>query len=243
MHYAGETTVKTLLNKHRRRDEFFLDDYSVNPYYGCLYNCLYCYTRGSKYGFWKSRGITVKVNAPEVLSRELRRRASRREYGIISIASSTEAYQQAEEETKLTRRLLEIISYYRFPVHIITKSPLVLRDLDILSEIDKRAVLPEGLRDTLGRGVIISFSFSTLDEGLARMLEGGAPTPKERFKVLERCVAEGFLTGADLIPALPFISDGDQALEDFIASAEKHGGAIRPSRCVNSSRRGEAALL
>ena len=223
MHHVGKAVVKTLLNRHKRRDELFLDDYSINPYYGCLYNCLYCYTKGSKYGLRRPRGVSVKVNAPEVLSRELRRRAGRREYGIISIASSTEAYQQVEEEVKLTRRLLEIISHYRFPVHIITKSPLIIRDLDILSEIDEKAILPEGLRDVLGRGVVISFSFSTLEGEIARILEGGAPTPRERLRALERCVEEGFLVGADLIPALPFISDGSQALEDFIVTVKEHG--------------------
>jgi len=218
-----QVTVKTLLNKHRRRDPLFLDDYSINPYCGCSYNCLYCYTRGSKYGFGRKQGIAVKVNAPEILSEELRRKARRRAHGIISISSSTEAYQPIEKEVRLTRRLLEIIAHYRFPVHVITKSPLILRDLDILSEIDHKSILPTDLRGRLRRGVVISFSFSSLNERVFGALEAGAPSPEERLDALRRCADKGFLVGAVLIPSLPFISDGGRALEEFVLRVKECG--------------------
>lgn len=214
--------VKSILNKHKKRDDWFLDDYSINPYEGCSFNCIYCYIRGSKYGKNMQKTLSVKINASEILEKQLKRRASKKEYGIILISSSTEAYLPIEKELRITRRLLEIILKYRFPVHIITKSKLVLRDLDILEEIDKNAILPEDLKDKLKRGVIISFSISTLDEKLAKIFEPGAPKPKERLETMKRCKEKGFLVGVDFIPVLPYLSDSEDKLDEMIKTAKDY---------------------
>jgi len=134
----------------------------------------------------------------------------------------TDPYQEIEEKFKLTRKLLEVILKYRFPVHILTKSALVLRDSDLLGEIDRRAILPEDLRNRLKRGVIINFSVSTLDEKLTKTLEPGAPKPKERFEAMRKCKKRGFLTGISYIPVLPFLSDSDEQLEKIIKTAKKY---------------------
>ena len=134
----------------------------------------------------------------------------------------TEPYQEIEGKLKLTRKLLEVILKYRFPVHILTKSALVLRDLDLLGEIDRRAILPEDLRNRLKRGVIINFSVSTLDEKLTKTLEPGAPKPKERFEAMRKCKERGFLTGISYVPVLPFLSDSDEQLEKIIKTAKKY---------------------
>jgi DNA repair photolyase len=161
---VNEIQVKSILNKHKRRDDWFLDDYSVNPYEGCSFNCVYCYIRGSKYGENMAGTLSAKVNLPEILERQLSIRAGKGEYGVIAIASSTEPYMPIEEKLKLTRRSIEIIAKYRFPIHILTKSNLVLRDLDLLKEIDRIAILPTDLKPKLRHGAIITFSISTLDE-------------------------------------------------------------------------------
>ncbi len=218
-----EVTVKSILNKHKKRDEWFLDDYSVNPYMACAFNCIYCYIRGSKYGENMSKNLSVKINAPEVLERQLRRRAKNKEYGIIALSTSTDPYQKIEERYKLTRRLLEIILEYRFPVHILTKSNLVLRDLDLLKEIDKRAILPTDLKDKLERGVIINFSISTLKQEIAQILEPGAPPPVERLETMRKCKAEGLFSGVSFIPVLPFISDSSEELDSMIGAAKEYG--------------------
>ena len=93
---------------------------------------------------------------------------------------------------KLTRKILEIILKYHFPVHILTKSTLVLRDLDLLKEIDKNAILPDDLKNKLKRGVIVNFSISTLDEKLARLLEPRAPKPIERLEAMQKLKKKGF---------------------------------------------------
>jgi len=218
----NEIQAKSILNKHKKRDEWFLDDYSVNPYDGCSFNCIYCYIRGSKYGENMARTLSVKVNALELLEKQLSRRAKKGEYGIIALSSSTEPYMPIEEKLKLTRKLLEIILKYKFPVHVITKSKLILRDLDLLKEIDKTAILPDDLKPKLKRGVIISFSISTLDEKLAKILEPGAPTPKERLETMQKCKKEGFLVGVDYIPVLPFLSDSEEQLDEMIKTAKEY---------------------
>ena len=106
---VNEIQVKSILNKHKKRDDWFLDDYSVNPYSGCSFNCIYCYIRGSKYGENMAKTLSAKINAPELLEKQLSRRAKRGEYGIIALSSSTEPYMPIEEKLKLTRKLLEII--------------------------------------------------------------------------------------------------------------------------------------
>ncbi|NAZ24437.1 MAG: radical SAM protein [Thermofilum sp.] len=220
---VNEIQVKSILNKHKKRDDWFLDDYSVNPYEGCSFNCIYCYIRGSKFGESMAKTLSVKVNSPELLEKELSRRARKGEYGIIALSSSTEPYMPIEEKLKLTRKLLEIILKYKFPVHVLTKSKLVLRDLNLLKEIDKNAVLPSDLKPKLKHGAIISFSVSTLDEKLARILEPGAPAPKERLETMKKCREKGFLTGVCYIPVLPFISDREEQLDEMIKVAKEHG--------------------
>ena len=218
----NEIQAKSILNKHKKRDEWFLDDYSVNPLRGCSFNCIYCYIRESKYGENMARTLSVKVNALELLEKQLSRRAKKGEYGIIALSSSTEPYMPIEEKLKLTRKLLEIILKYKFPVHVITKSKLILRDLDLLKEIDKTAILPYDLKPKIKRGVIISFSISTLDEKLAKILEPGAPTPKERLETMQKCKKEGFLVGVDYIPVLPFLSDSEEQLDEMIKTAKEY---------------------
>ena len=220
---VNEIQAKSILNKHKKRDDWFLDDYSVNPYSGCSFNCIYCYIRGSKYGENMAKTFSVKTNAPELLEKQLSRRAKKGEHGIIALSSATEPYMPIEEKLKLTRRLLKIILKHRFPVEIATKSKLILRDLDILKEIDKNAILPADLKPKLKHGTIISFSVSTLDERLAKILEPGAPKPTERLETMKKCKEEGFFTGVCFIPVLPFLSDSEEEIEKTIRTVKEHG--------------------
>lgn len=215
--------VKSILNKHKKRDNWFLDDYSINPYEGCGFNCTYCYVHGSKYGENLAEKIVVKKEAVAKLDKQLANRAKRNQYGFIAVGSATDAYMQVEEEIGLTREFLQVILKHRFPIFISTKSTLITRDLDLLKQIDEAAILPNDLQPTLKRGAIISFSFSTLDEKLAKQLEPGAPTPLQRLKTLQKCKEEKFLCGVNAIPLLPFISDTDEELEKIIATAKQYG--------------------
>lgn len=215
-------SVSSVLNKHKKPDPWFLDYYSVNPYSGCYFNCLYCYIRGSKYGNNLTQYFSYKQNAPEILEKQLARQAKKKEYGIILISSATDPYPPAEKELKLTRQILKVILKYRFPVHIMTKSTLILRDIDILKQIEIHAILPKELKTKLKKGVIISFSFSTLDKKISQIFEPLAPPPKQRLETLQKCHRAGFLTGANFIPILPFFSDSSEKLERMIKTAKKY---------------------
>ena len=215
--------AKSILNKTKRRDPWFLDDYTINPYSGCSFNCLYCYIRGSKYGEHMERSLAVKDNAIELLDKALALRAKKNQYGIIVVSSATEPYLQFEDELKMTRKILERILHYRFPVHIITRSNLVTRDFDILREIDQQAILPPDLEGKLPAKAIITFSFSTLDDNMARIFEPGATPPSQRLECLKTTVETGFHSGVSLMPLLPYISDTEEHLENFYSTFSESG--------------------
>jgi len=217
-----EKQVKSVLNKHKQRDSWFLDDYSVNPYEGCSCNCLYCYIRGSKYGENMDDGLAVKANALEILDKQLASRAKKNEYGIVAVGSATDAYIYHEERLKMTEGMLKLLLKHRFPVFISTKRTLITRDIDLLKEIDTNAILPPDLQHSLKRGVILSVSISTLDEKITNMLEPGAFPPLQRLQLVKQLKEEGFLVGVNAIPVLPFISDTEQELEKIIAAAKEH---------------------
>ncbi|WP_028980347.1 SPL family radical SAM protein [Sporocytophaga myxococcoides] len=210
-----EIEVKTILNKTKRRDPWFLDDYTLNLYSSCSFNCLYCYIRGSKYGENLEDSISAKINGIELLEKQLHLKAKKNQYGIIVVSSATDPYLKLEEQYRLTLQALELIAYYKFPVHIITKSDLVVRDLDILHEIDKTAILPSDLSTKLDRGTIISFSFSTLNDQIAKIFEPGATLPSQRLEAFKTIKDNGFLSGISLMPLIPYISDTSENLHLF----------------------------
>lgn len=217
-----EIKVRSILNKHKKRDEWFLDEYSINPYTYCQLNCVYCYTHGSKYGRANDL-FAVKINAPELLEKALRGLAKKNRYGFIALASATEAWPPVEEKYLITRKCLEVIHRYRFPVHVLTKSTLVLRDASILKRINEVAVLPEDLKKKLSSKVFVTISISTLEESVARIFEPNAPSPKERLDIIRKIKELGLSCGVAYIPVLPYISDSRDDLEEMIGSAKEHG--------------------
>ncbi|HSU28226.1 MAG TPA: radical SAM protein [Chitinophagaceae bacterium] len=217
-----EKRVKSVLNKHKKRDSWFLDDYSVNPYEGCSCNCMYCYIRGSKYGENMEQGLAVKINLPEILDKQLAGRAKKNQYGFVAVGSGTDAYIHQEEKHRMTRQILELLRKHRFPVFISTKRALITRDIDLLKEIDANAILPDDLASRLHRGLILSVSISSMDEKISNRLEPGAIPPLERLELVRQLKKEGFLTGVNAIPVLPYISDKEEELEKIIAAARAH---------------------
>ena len=207
-----EIEVKSVLNKTKRRDPWFLDDYTFNPYSSCSFNCLYCYIRGSKYGINLQQSLSVKTNAIEILDRQLGNRAKKNQYGIIVMSSATDPYLQVEKSYALSRQALEVILKHRFPVHIITKSDLVERDFDLIKQIEQEAILPHNLR-SLEYGAMISFSFSSLQDEVAKIFEPGATPPSKRLLVIKEALKMNFLTGVNLMPLIPYITDTTEQLK------------------------------
>lgn len=206
---------KTILNKHKRADHWFWTRYSAYPYLGCQHGCEFCYCREQKFSPYQDADdfaylIKIKENAPE----ELRKALSRAKTDLIF----TGDYQPAERKFKLSRKMLEVCLEQGFPVFILERSPLVLRDLDLLKDIEERA------------RAVVSFSIiSTPDSSnYAHILEMErlAPPPEKRFAAMEKIAAAGILTGTSMMPLLPELCDDDANLESIIRWTADHGGSF-----------------
>jgi len=196
-----ETVCKTILNRSG------LSDYSLNCYTGCAHACTYCYARfmqrfhphAEPWGEF----VDVKVNAAEVLKRQLRRAKP----GTVFVSSACDGWQPIEARWGLTRRCCELLLERGFALHLLTKSTLVLRDLDVLA----------------GRPVEVGITLTTLDERLREVWEPGAAGVRERLAVIEAAREAGLRTGVMFGPLLPFLSDSQAAIDALLQQAADLG--------------------
>ncbi len=210
-----EVEAKTLLSHSKAPDPWFGVKYNMNLYRGCQHQCIYCDSRSECYRIEDFNDVLVKANAIPLLRREL---ASKRVKGTIGFGSMSDPYLPIERDYRLTRQALEVIVERRFPVHMLTKSDLVLRDMDLLEMIN---------RETMA---LVSFTITTADDDLARKLEPGAPLPSARLQALETLAAHGIRSGVMLMPVLPFLEDSVENITGVVKAAHRHGAAyILPS--------------
>ncbi len=202
-----QITARTLLGTVRQPDDWFGLRYNLNLYRGCQHQCIYCDSRSECYGIEDFSEVLVKQNAVDLLRREL---AGKRVRGTIGTGSMNDPYQPLEAEVGLTRRALEVIAEFRFPVHILTKSALVLRDTELIGRIGRVYSA-------------VSFTITTPHDDLARKLEPGAPPPSERFGAMRALADAGILTGVLLMPVLPFIEDEPADIELLVRRAAESG--------------------
>ena len=175
----------------------------MNIYRGCSHGCIYCDSRSKCYGFTHAfEDIEVKENAPELLERSLR---SKRHKCMISTGAMCDPYLPAEKELQLTRKFLELIDQYEYGVTVLTKSNLVLRDLDLLQSINKKTK------------AVVQMTLTTYDEELCRKIEPNVSTTRERFEVLMKCKELGIPTLVWMTPILPFINDTRENIEGLLA--------------------------
>jgi DNA repair photolyase len=190
-------------------------DWTLNPYMGCVHRCTFCYVRAfelradrpadARYG----TSIRVKVNVADVLRRELARRTWRGEG--IAIGAATDPYQPAEGRYRLTRGCLEALVEAANPFSIITRSPLVVRDVDLLAEASARAE------------VSVLFSVPTLDTEVWRRTEPSTAPPRQRLRALSRLVEAGIRASVGMAPILPGISDAPEQLAAVVRAAREAG--------------------
>ena len=174
----------------------------MNIYRGCSHGCIYCDSRSRCYGFTHAfEDIEVKENAPELLEQALR---SKRHKCMIGTGAMCDPYLPAEKELQLTRKCLELIDRYEYGVTVLTKSNLVLRDLDLLQSIHKKTK------------AVVQMTLTTYDENLCRKLEPNVSTTRERFEVLMRCKELGIPTLVWMTPILPFINDTRENIEGLL---------------------------
>lgn len=202
-----DITAKVLLNTVQQPDDWFGLKYNMNLYRGCQHQCIYCDSRSACYRIEKFSDILVKVNAIELLRQELSRK---RVKGTIGTGSMNDPYMPLEAQRKLTRKALQVIAAYRFPVHIITKSDLVLRDLDILREISQVYAA-------------VSITITTADDCLGSKIEPGAAKVSARFKALQTLAENGITAGVTLMPVLPFLEDNLKNIRQIVFKAHQAG--------------------
>ena len=189
--------------------------WSLNPYMGCVHRCTFCYVRAferradrpsdDRYG----ASIRVKVNVAEVLRRELARPSWRGEG--VAVGAATDPYQPAEGRYRLTRACLEAFADAANPFSIITRGPMIVRDLDVLTEAAQRA------------SVAVTFSIPTLDEEVWRKTEPRTAHPRQRLRALEQLVGAGIDARVGMAPILPGISDRPDQLAEVVRAARDAG--------------------
>ena len=190
-------------------------DRSINPYRGCEHGCIYCFARPTHAFLGLSPGLDfetklfAKTNAAQALERELAEPKYRPR--MIAIGTNTDPYQPIERRYRIMRRILEVLSATNHPVGIVTKSALVLRDLDILSSMAERGL------------VKVALSVTTLDHQLARAMEPRASTPEKRIETIEKLRAAGVPTSVMFAPVIPGLNDAE--MERILERATVAGAA------------------
>jgi len=186
--------VDTVINKITKKDKLFNGDYTVDSYQNCEYGCRYCDSSFDK-------TIYIKNNAPEVFKKEIKQIQN----GTIIIGSVHDPYQKAEEKYKLTRQIIKIIKENGLSCHILTKSNLVLRDMDLISQIKESRV---------------TVSITSQKPEIYQVFEKNVPKPDVRFKTIETLANHGINTGLALIPVLPYLVEPE--LEEIIKKAKQY---------------------
>jgi DNA repair photolyase len=210
-------TAKRILN-HVPSGSRAPTNWTINVYRGCSHACQFCFARptheylGFNIGTDFDTKIVVKINAVEKLRAELADPAWRRE--PVAMGTNTDPYQRAEAKYRLTRGVLEALTEHRTPFSILTKSPLVTRDLDVLVEAARHL------------DVSVNFSVATLDRQVWRATEPGAPDPRRRIDAMARLSAAGIRTGALMAPILPALSDRPDQLREVVAAIDGAGGRL-----------------
>jgi DNA repair photolyase len=214
-----EIECKSALNKvvlpSRNRMPF---RWSLNPYRGCQHACTYCFARGTHehLGYDSGRDfesrIVVKVNAPEMLRQDLSRESWRRE--LIAIGTACDPYQPAELKYSITHRCLRVLIDKANPASIVTKSPFVVRDADLLEALTRVA------------DVTVNFSISTLDEDVWKRIEPQTARPQKRLEAMRFLAERGVRCGVMIAPVLPGLTDDARSLEDVVVAAREHGASF-----------------
>ena len=190
-------------------------EWSLNPYMGCAHQCTFCYVRAfekradrpsdERYG----RSIRVKVNVADVLRAELARPSWQGDG--VAVGAATDPYQPLEGKYRLTRSCIEVFAAAANPFSLITRGPMIVRDIDVLAEAARRA------------DVSVMFSVPTLDPEVWRKTEPGTAPPRQRLRALSRLVNAGIKAGVGMAPILPGLSDRPEQLEEVVKAAREAG--------------------
>lgn len=211
-----EIKAKSILRKRKRIDSWFVSHYGMNLYRGCMHDCVYCDGRAEGYYVEGEFGkdVEIKINAIDLLRRALDPKRKRKPLprSFIMLGGGVgDSYQPVEKKYELSRQALHIIYEYDFPVHILTKSTLVERDVDIIKKIDEQS------------RAIISFSISSTNEETSSIFEPGVPSPRKRLDTLAFFKSRGIACGIFMLPVIPFVTDSYASIEKLVKQAKDIG--------------------
>lgn len=199
--------AKTILQKNKS-DEWFGNDYNMNLYRGCCHGCIYCDSRSDCYSIQNFDNVKAKENAIEILENELRRK---KHIGVIGTGAMSDPYNPFEKAERLTQKSLILINKYGFGLTTITKSSLIIRDIELYKQISSHSP------------VLCKMTITTSDDRLSKILEPHASLSSERFDTLAKLSESGIFTGIIMMPILPFIEDTVDNILSIIRTAGECG--------------------
>lgn len=203
--------AKTIItNTHILNYNYLAAEYVMNIYKGCSHGCIYCFARSKYYKIDDFDRVRAKKDALRIIRDDLRRKVKT---GVVTTGGVSDPYNPEEREHKLTRNALELLNAFEFGASILTKSTLVTRDIDVLTDI--RTHSP----------VCVSFSITCGEDALCQKIEPYTHTSSERFAAISQLMAAGIPSGVLMDPILPFINDTDENIRQIVRLAKDHGAA------------------
>lgn len=202
-----QVPCKTLVAKVNGEGWFDIS-YNMNIYRGCTHGCIYCDSRSDCYKDKAFDEVKVKRNALQVIEKDL---ARLRNKGIVATGSMSDPYNPLEEKLMLTAGSLKLIDKYKFGVSVITKSPLVARDIELFQNVSRHSP------------VIVKITITTADDGLVKKIEQNAASSSQRFKAIKQLSDNGIFCGVMMMPILPFINDNEGNVRNVVRLAKENG--------------------
>ena len=200
--------AKTIVTRMKKPGEWFGADYNMNIYKGCCHGCIYCDSRSECYGIQEFDKVMAKKDALRIIRDDLRRKVKR---GVVATGAMSDPYNPYEKELLLTRHALELCDAFEFGIAIATKSSLLTRDIDVLSDI--KAHSP----------VLCKVTITTSDDELAAKIEPGVGPSSERFRMIRRLSDAGIYAGILLMPVLPYLEDSPENIRQIVQMAADAG--------------------
>lgn len=200
--------AKTIISGYCESSTWFGNNYNMNIYKGCCHGCIYCDSRSECYGIDNFEVVRAKKDALSLISRELR---SKKRTGVIGTGAMSDPYNPFEKEYRLTRGALELINANGFGVSIITKSDLIIRDVDILKRIKSHSP------------VLVKITITTCNDMLCNKIEPNVAVSSKRFSVIKKLSDNDIFAGILLMPVLPFLEDNEENIEGIVKQAHENG--------------------
>ena len=208
MEFIDAKTIVT--NTKTLNYRYIATEYVMNIYHGCSHGCVYCYARGEYYKIADFDRVKAKKDALRIIRDDLERKTKP---GIVGTGGMTDHYNNEEREHKLTRSALELINAYSFGACVLTKSDLVLRDADILSDIKTHSP------------VCINFSITYAEDPDGLAVEPGAPASSDRFAAIKELAGKGIITGVLLDPVVPYVTDTEENIRGVVKRSKEAGAS------------------